>query len=255
MFDIGWTELLLIGIVALIVIGPQDLPDMFRQIGRFTAKLRSMSRDFTRAMEQAAKESGIKDIAKDVNAMASPSSLGLNAVKEAADRFEKWDPLKPVTAAAQKPLTPPPMPPTPSSAAAQAAAQAAAPAAAVSNPSLAPVGGLAATPSPEELADIEPELPRRHGPETRALYEKKARAEAERAARRATGPDAADASPARSAPARKAAAKPASSVPAAAAAPKPASRARKPAAAAPAPDPSGAAPAPRAPRRRKGDTA
>ena len=34
--DIGWAELLLIGIVALVVIGPEDLPDMFRQVGRFT---------------------------------------------------------------------------------------------------------------------------------------------------------------------------------------------------------------------------
>ena len=44
MFDIGWMELMVIGVVALIVVGPKDLPDMFRQIGRFTAKLRQMSR-------------------------------------------------------------------------------------------------------------------------------------------------------------------------------------------------------------------
>ena len=43
MFDIGWMELMVIGVVALIVVGPKDLPDMFRQIGRFTAKLRQMS--------------------------------------------------------------------------------------------------------------------------------------------------------------------------------------------------------------------
>lgn len=97
--DIGWTELLLIGIVALIVIGPEDLPEMFRQLGRFTAKLRSMSREFSRAMEQAAKESGVKDVAKDINTIASPKNLGLNAVKDAADKFEKWDPLKATKAA------------------------------------------------------------------------------------------------------------------------------------------------------------
>jgi sec-independent protein translocase protein TatB len=114
--DIGWAELLLIGVVALVVIGPEDLPGMFRQLGRFTAKLRQMSREFSRAMEQAAKESGVKDVAGDLKAITSPGSLGLNKVKEAADRFEKWDPIKnaakPSTPTA-KPLVPPPMPATP----------------------------------------------------------------------------------------------------------------------------------------------
>jgi sec-independent protein translocase protein TatB len=100
--DIGWTELLLIGVVALIVIGPEDLPEMFRQLGRITAKIRAMAREFQRAMEQAAKESGVDDVARDLKTVASPKSLGLNAVKEAADKFEKWDPLKP----AAKPVKP-----------------------------------------------------------------------------------------------------------------------------------------------------
>ena len=42
--DFGWSELLVIGIVALIVVGPKDLPGMFRQLGKFTAKLRRMAR-------------------------------------------------------------------------------------------------------------------------------------------------------------------------------------------------------------------
>jgi sec-independent protein translocase protein TatB len=113
--DIGWAELLLIGIVALIVIGPEDLPEMFRQLGRFTAKLRSMGREFSRAMEQAAKESGVNDVARDLKAATSAKAMGLDKVKEAADRFEKWDPIKnaakPTTPV--KALTPAPMPATP----------------------------------------------------------------------------------------------------------------------------------------------
>ncbi|MCY1126272.1 Sec-independent protein translocase protein TatB [Frigidibacter sp. RF13] len=92
--DIGWTELLVIGVVALIVIGPEDLPEMFRQLGRFTAKIRSMAREFQRAMDQAARESGVNDVAKDLKAATSAKSLGITAVKDAADKFEKWDPLK-----------------------------------------------------------------------------------------------------------------------------------------------------------------
>ena len=53
MFDIGWSELLLIGVVALIVVGPKDLPRMFRTLGQFTARARHMARDFQRAMEDA----------------------------------------------------------------------------------------------------------------------------------------------------------------------------------------------------------
>jgi sec-independent protein translocase protein TatB len=107
MFDIGWSELLIIGVVALIVIGPKDLPEMFRTLGRFTAKLRSMSRDFQRAMEAAAKDSGVSDIARDVKNVASPKNLGLDAVRSAADRFEKWDPLKPTPAPKPAPAVAP----------------------------------------------------------------------------------------------------------------------------------------------------
>jgi sec-independent protein translocase protein TatB len=97
MFDIGWSELLLIGVVALIVIGPQDLPDMFRTLGRFTAKMRGMARDFQRAMDDAAKESGVDEAARDLKSMTSKKNLGLDALEQAASKFEKWDPAKSVS--------------------------------------------------------------------------------------------------------------------------------------------------------------
>ena len=86
MFDIGWTELLVIGIVALIVVGPKDLPVMFRTLGKFTAKLRAMAREFQRSMNEAADESGMRDVAADLRSMAkTPREMGLDAVKKAAD--------------------------------------------------------------------------------------------------------------------------------------------------------------------------
>ncbi|MBD3766298.1 MAG: twin-arginine translocase subunit TatB, partial [Rhodobacterales bacterium] len=95
MMDIGWSELLVVGIVALIVIGPKDLPGLFRTLGRFTARARGMAREFTRAMEAAADESGVKDVARDLKTATNPRAIGLDAVKDAAAKFEKWDPLKP----------------------------------------------------------------------------------------------------------------------------------------------------------------
>lgn len=92
MFDIGWTELLVIGVVALIVVGPRDLPGMFRTLGRFTAKARSMAREFQRAMEQAADEAGVKDVTDDLKSVTSAKKLGLDAVKDAASKFENWTP-------------------------------------------------------------------------------------------------------------------------------------------------------------------
>lgn len=131
MFDIGWMELMVIGVVALIVVGPRDLPEMFRQLGRFTGKLKSMSREFSRAMEQAANDSGVSDVARDLNTLTDPRGSALNSVKGAVDKFEKWDPIKNAAKPTQPlksggPLVPPPMPPVVQPAAAPAAAPVAA---------------------------------------------------------------------------------------------------------------------------------
>jgi sec-independent protein translocase protein TatB len=68
-FGIGASELLLIAIVALIVVGPKDLPRLLRSIGQFTRKIQSMAREFQDHLNEAAKEAGVDDIKKEVKSM------------------------------------------------------------------------------------------------------------------------------------------------------------------------------------------
>lgn len=164
MLDIGWSELLLIGVVALIVVGPRDLPVMFRTLGRFTAKARSMAREFQKAMDDAAKTAGVHETLKDVRDMTSKKSLGLEALENAATKFEKWKPALP----AAKPAASSPAPKLASATRTKADA--------------APATAQELQAAPAADPQAEKPLP---GPATRALAEKVAR---EREARRAPKP-------------------------------------------------------------------
>ncbi|MGV6839149.1 MAG: Sec-independent protein translocase protein TatB, partial [Planktomarina sp.] len=82
MFGMGWAELMIVGIVALIVVGPKDLPIMFRKLGEMVGKARGMAREFTSAMNKAADESGFKEtthsfesIKESVKAAQSPTEM------------------------------------------------------------------------------------------------------------------------------------------------------------------------------------
>jgi sec-independent protein translocase protein TatB len=70
MFDISWTEFLLIGIVALIVIGPKELPTVMRTMGQWTRKVRSMAADFQNQFHEAMREAEMADLKKQVDDIA-----------------------------------------------------------------------------------------------------------------------------------------------------------------------------------------
>ena len=64
MFDIGWSELLVIGVVAIVVVGPKELPRLMRTFGHYTGKLRAMASDFQRQFEDAVRDSEIDEVRK-----------------------------------------------------------------------------------------------------------------------------------------------------------------------------------------------
>jgi sec-independent protein translocase protein TatB len=84
MFDISWTEFLLIGVVALIVIGPKELPAVMRSLGQWTRKIRSMAADFQNQFQEAMREAEMADLKKQVDDMAKD--------------IKEYDPLKDVRA-------------------------------------------------------------------------------------------------------------------------------------------------------------
>lgn len=87
MFEIGWTEMLVIAVVMIVVVGPKDLPKMLRTFGRTAAKLRSMAGDFQKQFNEALKEAELDDVKKSVDALRSLNPA--NEIKKQLNPFEK----------------------------------------------------------------------------------------------------------------------------------------------------------------------
>ena len=67
MFDLGWQELLVIGTVALIVVGPKDLPKLFNKVGKVFGKIKHISREFYDQINEAAEMEEINTLKKDLD--------------------------------------------------------------------------------------------------------------------------------------------------------------------------------------------
>lgn len=76
MFDIGWSELILVGVVALIAIGPKELPGVLRMVGQWMGKARKMAAEFQGQFQEAMREAEMADLKK-----------SFDEVKEAATGF------------------------------------------------------------------------------------------------------------------------------------------------------------------------
>ena len=74
MFDIGWSELLVIGIVALVVIGPKELPGVVRTVAQNIGKLRRLASDFQNQFNDALREMELADLKKDAEKLISDAT-------------------------------------------------------------------------------------------------------------------------------------------------------------------------------------
>jgi sec-independent protein translocase protein TatB len=87
MFEIGWTEMLVIAVVMIVVVGPKDLPNMLRTFGRTTAKLRAMAGDFQKQFNEALKEAELDDVKKSIDTLRDLNPA--NEIKKQLNPFEK----------------------------------------------------------------------------------------------------------------------------------------------------------------------
>jgi len=81
--DIGGTELLVIAAVALIVVGPKDLPALLRKLGQFVGRMRGMASEFRASFDEMARQSELDDLRREVQAMRAGQFT--NPVQAATD--------------------------------------------------------------------------------------------------------------------------------------------------------------------------
>ena len=87
MLEVGWSEMLVIAIVMIVVVGPKDLPRMLRTFGQMTAKMRGMANDFRKQFDEAMKEAELDDLKKTVDTVRSMNPAG--DLKKALNPMEK----------------------------------------------------------------------------------------------------------------------------------------------------------------------
>jgi sec-independent protein translocase protein TatB len=102
MFDIGWSELVVIAVVALIAIGPKELPGVLRMVGQWMGKARKMASEFQGQFQEAMREAEMADLkksfdeVKDVATGMSPGNLVTSLQKDVSDALQIPELDKPV---------------------------------------------------------------------------------------------------------------------------------------------------------------
>src|SRR6266850_6745709 len=107
MFDVGWSELLVIGVVALIAIGPKELPGVLRAVGQWTTKIRRMASEFQDQFREAMREAEMSDLKKDIDEATGKLSSTFDPLD--FNESKEWKPAE--TPAGPPAADAPPAPP------------------------------------------------------------------------------------------------------------------------------------------------
>src|SRR5476651_1668505 len=97
MFGLGWGEMVVIGIVALIAIGPKELPTVLRSAGQWIGKIRRMAAEFQGQIQEALREAELSDLkkhAEDITSDITKFDPMADTQKEVEKAFEMPDPLR-----------------------------------------------------------------------------------------------------------------------------------------------------------------
>lgn len=93
MLDVGWSELLVIAVVLIVVVGPKDLPPMLRAFGKMTARLRAVAGEFRAQFDEALKEADLDEVRKTIGDAQRLNPMNtireaINPLRQTADEIK-----------------------------------------------------------------------------------------------------------------------------------------------------------------------
>lgn len=108
--SLGFNEIIILGILALVVVGPKDLPLLFRKLGNWTAKLRGMAQEFRTGFDELARQAELDELKKEVEALRRTTSLQeiRSEITKPLPTLEDYAGIKSQPAIPASAVTPPP---------------------------------------------------------------------------------------------------------------------------------------------------
>jgi sec-independent protein translocase protein TatB len=101
---LGFSEVLVLAVIALLVVGPKDLPLMLRKLGRWLAQLRGMAQEFRTGFDELARQAELDELKREVEALRNASQRGVAGL---VDELSRPVDMTPIPTAAPRPQTPP----------------------------------------------------------------------------------------------------------------------------------------------------